>query len=50
MQESNPKHKIVKEQSQPQPGMEYKMDPLPEFDDAIPNPGKVQTPMYYGAC
>lgn len=33
VQKSNPKKKIVKKQSQSQPGMEYKMDPLPEFDN-----------------
>ena len=33
MQKSNPKKKIVKEQSQPLPGLEKKMDPQPEFDD-----------------
>ena len=33
MQKSNPKRKIYKEQSQAQPGKEYKMDPLPGFDD-----------------
>lgn len=33
MQKSNPKKPIVKRQSQPHPGLEYKMNPLPEFDD-----------------
>ncbi len=41
MQKSNPKHKIVKEQSQLQLGMEYKMDPFPEFDDIIPENEKL---------
>lgn len=33
MQKSNPKQKIFKRQSQSLPGLEYKMEPLPEFDD-----------------
>ena len=41
MQESKPKKKIVKEQSQSQPGMEYKMDPQPEFDDNRPDSQKL---------
>lgn len=41
MQKSNPKHKIVKEQAQQQPGMEYKMDPLPEFDETIADSRKL---------
>ena len=41
MQKTNPKHKIVKEQSQSQPGMEYKMDPLPEFDTDMPDGKKL---------
>jgi NAD(P)-dependent dehydrogenase (short-subunit alcohol dehydrogenase family) len=32
MQKSNPPKKIFKKQSQEQPGLEYKMEPLPEFD------------------
>ncbi len=32
MQKSNPPRKIFKKQSQEQPGLEYRMDPLPEFD------------------
>ncbi len=32
MQKSSPKKKIFKKQSQRHPGLEYKMDPLPEFD------------------
>lgn len=33
MQKSNPKKKIFRKQSQSQPGLEYKMDPIPDFDD-----------------
>lgn len=33
MQKSNPKKPIFKEQSQTIPGLESRMDPLPEFDD-----------------
>lgn len=35
MQKSNPKRKIFKNQSQKPPGMEYKMDPLPNFDGGL---------------
>ena len=41
MQKTNPKHKIVKEQSQSQPGMEYKMDPQPEYDTDLPDSQKL---------
>jgi len=41
MQKTNPKHKIVKEQSQSQPGMEYKMDPQPEYDTDLPESKKL---------
>jgi NAD(P)-dependent dehydrogenase (short-subunit alcohol dehydrogenase family) len=41
MQKSNPKKKIFKKQSQRHPGMEYKMIPLPEFDDGIPGSNKL---------
>jgi NAD(P)-dependent dehydrogenase (short-subunit alcohol dehydrogenase family) len=41
MQKSNPKKKIVKKQSQDLPGLEHKMDPLPEFDDDSPGSGKL---------
>jgi len=41
MQKSNPKKKIFKKQSQPHPGMEYKMVPLPEFDDGLPGSNKL---------
>ncbi|HEY3369582.1 MAG TPA: SDR family oxidoreductase [Prolixibacteraceae bacterium] len=36
MQKSNPKKPIFKEQSQQMPGLENRMDPLPEFDDHSP--------------
>ena len=42
MQKSNPKKKIFKKQSQPHPGMEYKMVPLPEFDDGLPGSNKLR--------
>jgi NAD(P)-dependent dehydrogenase (short-subunit alcohol dehydrogenase family) len=32
MQKGNPKKKVFREQTQRKPGLEYKMDPLPEFD------------------
>jgi NAD(P)-dependent dehydrogenase (short-subunit alcohol dehydrogenase family) len=41
VQKSNPKKPIVKRQSQPHPGMEYKMDPLPEFDDGTSGNNKL---------
>ena len=42
MQKSNPKKKIVKEQSQPLPGLEKKMDPQPDFDDDSQGSNKLQ--------
>lgn len=33
MQKSNPQKKNFQEQSQQHPGMEYKMHPLPKFDN-----------------
>ena len=33
MQKGSPKKKIFKKQAQQHPGLEYKMDPLPEFDN-----------------
>ena len=42
MQKSNPKKKIVKEQSQSLPGLEKKMDPQPEFDDDSKGSNKLQ--------
>lgn len=36
MQKSNPEKKIFKEQEQSRPGLEFKMDPMPEFDDDSP--------------
>jgi NAD(P)-dependent dehydrogenase (short-subunit alcohol dehydrogenase family) len=41
MQKSNPKRKIFRKQSQRHPGMEYKMDPLPEFDTGFPGSNKL---------
>jgi len=41
MQKSNPKKKIFKKQSQNQPGMEYEMDPLPQFDDGFAGSNKL---------
>ena len=41
MQKTNPKHRIVKEQSQSQPGMENKMDPQPEYDTDLPDSQKL---------
>lgn len=42
MQKSNPKKKIFKEQSQSLPGLEHKMDPLPDFDDDSPGNNKLE--------
>lgn len=42
MQKSNPKKKILKEQSQDLPGLEKKMDPAPEFDNGMPGSGKLE--------
>lgn len=41
MQKSNPKKKIYKKQTQEHPGLEYKMNPLPVFDDRRPGNGKL---------
>ncbi|MCE3294385.1 MAG: family oxidoreductase [Crocinitomicaceae bacterium] len=41
MQKSNPPKKIFKKQSQSQPGLEFKMDPLPEFDYGTPGSEKL---------
>jgi len=37
MQKVNPKKQIFKKQPQKPPGMEYKMDPMPEFDSKQPS-------------
>lgn len=42
MQKSNPKKKILKEQTQDLPGLEKKMDPAPEFDNGMPGSGKLE--------
>jgi len=42
MQKSSPKKKLFKKQSQNHPGLEYKMDPLPQFDDGLPGCNKLQ--------
>jgi NAD(P)-dependent dehydrogenase (short-subunit alcohol dehydrogenase family) len=41
MQKSNPKKKVFKEQKQKHPGLEFKMDPNPKFDDGKPGSGKL---------
>ena len=41
MQKSHPKKPIFKEQSQPLPGLESRMDPLPDFDDHSPGSGRL---------
>lgn len=41
MQKSNPQKKIFKKQSQPQPGLEEKMDPQPQYDSLRPGSGKL---------
>jgi len=41
MQKVNPKKKIFKEQSQPHPGLEFKMNPPPEFIDESPASNKL---------
>jgi len=40
MQKSNPPKKIFKKQEQRHPGLEYKMEPLPEFDNGSPGSGR----------
>lgn len=42
MQKASPKKKIFKEQKQNHPGLEYKMDPLPEFDSLQPGSNKLE--------
>lgn len=42
MQKSNPKKKILKEQTQDLPGLEKDMDPAPEFDNGMPGSGKME--------
>jgi NAD(P)-dependent dehydrogenase (short-subunit alcohol dehydrogenase family) len=41
MQKSNPKKEIFKKQTQPLPGLEYRMDPLPVFDNNTAGSGKL---------
>lgn len=41
MQKSNPKKEAFKRQSQPHPGLEYKMDPLPVFSNSQPGSQKL---------
>ncbi len=41
MQKSNPEKKIFKKQEQRRPGLEYKMNPLPEFDTGTPESNKL---------
>lgn len=41
MQKSNPKKEIFKKQTQPLPGLEYRMDPLPVFDNNTSGSGKL---------
>ena len=43
MQKSNPKKHIFKKQSQPHPGLEFKMQPLPIFDDGLPGCHKLES-------
>jgi hypothetical protein len=33
MQKSNPKRKVFRKQSQELPGLEHRIDPLPDFDN-----------------
>jgi len=42
MQKSNPKKKLFTKQSQNHPGLEYKMNPLPEFDNGKKGSEKLQ--------
>ena len=41
MQKSNPKKKVFKKQSQELPGLEYKMEPHPDFDNYMPGSNKL---------
>jgi NAD(P)-dependent dehydrogenase (short-subunit alcohol dehydrogenase family) len=41
MQKSNPHKKIFKKQEQTQPGLEYRMEPMPQFDIESPGNGKL---------
>lgn len=41
MQKTNPKKKVFKAQKQDRPGMEYKMDPEPEYESATPGANKL---------
>jgi NAD(P)-dependent dehydrogenase (short-subunit alcohol dehydrogenase family) len=41
MQKSNPEKPVFKKQSQSPPGLEYKMDPQPEFDNKTPGSNKL---------
>ena len=41
MQKSNPKRKLFKSQSQNRPGLEYKMEPEPEFENLAPGSNKL---------
>ncbi|MCE3259063.1 MAG: family oxidoreductase [Bacteroidetes bacterium] len=42
MQKTNPKKKVFNAQQQQRPGMEYKMNPEPEFDNDFPGSGKLE--------
>lgn len=41
MQKSNPKRKLFSAQPQNHPGLEYKMKPLPEYDNSTPGSNKL---------
>jgi len=42
MQKTNPKKKVFKAQKQNRPGMEYKMDPEPEYESISPGSNKLE--------
>ncbi len=41
MQKSNPERAVRKKQSQTPPGLEYKMDPQPQFDNTSAGSNKL---------
>ncbi|MCE3226419.1 MAG: yhdF [Bacteroidetes bacterium] len=41
MQKTNPKKKVFNDQAQSRPGMEYKMNPEPEYDNDLPGSNKL---------
>ncbi|MGZ3884643.1 MAG: SDR family NAD(P)-dependent oxidoreductase, partial [Bacteroidia bacterium] len=42
MQKSNPKRKLFKDQEQNRPGLEYKMEPPPQYESRLPGANKLE--------